>query len=96
MVLGMELGPDEVFWQKRLKPPPGCVTMSALANHLKISERKLRAYCIELGIELDPLVRNEPYFRKPRVYKNRYRWITQEEIKRIMELHYSRLNDWDD
>lgn len=92
----MELGPDEEFWMKRLKPPPGCVTLYALSRHLKKNTRTVRGYCKELGIELGPIVRNEPYFTKPRVYKNRYRWLTQDEIKRIMELHYSRLNDWDD
>lgn len=94
----MELGPDEVFWQKRLKAPPGCVTVTALSERLFNSNnpRRVLAYCKELGIELGPIVRNEPYFTKPRVYKNRYRWLTQEEVKRIMELHYSTQSDWDD
>lgn len=80
---------------KRLKPPPGHVSCRALSVYLKRNVYKILAYCKELGIELGPMVRDEWYFTKPRVYKKRYRWLTPEEIKRIMELHYSRLNDWD-
>ena len=81
---------------KRLPAPPGCVTITALSQRLKVSRQKIRDYCKQLGIELGPIVRTEPYFTKPKVYKNRYRWLTQDEIKRIMELHYHLKNDWDD
>jgi len=84
---------------KRLKAPEGHVTFTELAKRLIRNTRHksatLHRYCKELGIELGPVVRHEAYFTKPRVYKGRYRWLTPEEVRRLIEHHHAQRGEWD-
>lgn len=77
-----------------LRPPPGYCTLSSVRNNIFTSAGKLvmwkrmKAMCADLGIELGPLVRNDWY--KQKVYKNRLRWLTEDEAARIIALFHER------
>ena len=76
---------------KMLKPGPGYFTLSAVRDRLGCRSRQLHAYCKDLGIELTPFVRNEPYVRK--TYRAKYRWLTDDEVKRLIAYHHSQRDD---
>ena len=86
-----ELGPDEESWMKMLRPGPGYFTWSAVLKRLGCPSRKMHAYCKALGIEITPFVREEPYLRK--VYRHGYRWLTDDEVKRLIAYHHSQRDD---
>jgi hypothetical protein len=66
-----------------LKPPDGCYTINGLRIFLGFgSTKRVHEIIKYLGIELGPFVRDEWYFKK--TYKAKYRWITQDEAKRII------------
>jgi hypothetical protein len=51
----------------------------------RISSRKFHAMCAELGIEIYPLV------YEGKTYKAMWRWLTDAEVQRILELYHMRL-----
>jgi hypothetical protein len=81
-----ELAPGERSYNKQLRPPPGFHTVSAVRIFCGMTsqkdKKKFDASLAELGVELSPFVRSESYTHK--VYKSRYRWLTDEEAKRII------------
>lgn len=81
-----ELKDGEKSWQKMIKPKNGEYTLQSLRYFLGIAESStLHAHCKALGIELTPYVRKDKYVSK--VYKGRYRFLTEEEAGRIIERH---------
>jgi hypothetical protein len=78
-----ELAPGEKSWMKMKKPPAGYFTVKAVANHLRLNTPTILRHCKALGIEVGPFVRDEPCVKK--VYKNMYRWLTEEEAARVIE-----------
>ena len=74
-------------------PGPGFHTFYSVRRYLektcgtRLSSKRLHAMCGELGIEIYPLV------YEGKTYKRMYRWLTDEEVQRILELYHKRLAD---
>lgn len=47
----------------------------------------MHAMCAELGIEIYPLVVNG------KIYGNMWRWLTDDEVQRLIELYHRRLEE---
>jgi hypothetical protein len=78
-----ELAPGEKSYDKHLRPPPGFHTVTAVRKFSGLRTFKaLHDVLAKLGIELMPFVRDEKYVKK--TYKARFRWLTDEEAKRVL------------
>jgi hypothetical protein len=78
-----ELAPGEKSYDKQLRPPPGFHTVTAVFKFSGFPNfRVFHEVLKTLGIELTLFVRDEKYVKK--AYKARFRWLTDEEVKRIL------------
>lgn len=83
-----ELAPGEKSWEKMIKPADGQYLWTALRDHLGVTAKQLKGLCKSLDIEVGPFVRDEPNVKK--VYKARKRFLTEGEVRKILELYWAR------
>jgi hypothetical protein len=77
-----ELREGETCRDHKLKPPPGFYTLASVRDKLGISGAEINVHLKALRIVVGPFVRDEPNVKK--VYKNQRRWLTTEEVERIV------------
>lgn len=81
-----ELTPVEHRNSKRLRATNGHFTLTAVTRYLGVRTERMHWYLKKLGIELEKFHRKEWFYDK--IYKRQYRWLTDEEVKRIIEYHH--------